>query len=102
MNVIYHIVAAADWAGQANSPTYAAPSLDTDGFIHLSTRHQVAGVLERYYRHVPDLLLLHVDADRLLAELKYEVATNNESFPHLYGPLNKDAVVRIEELVVAL
>ena len=98
MDLIYHIVSAADWARAEGQPDYETDSLPTEGFIHLSTREQVAGVLDRYYRNVPDLLLLHVDVDRLTHELKYEIATNNESFPHLYGPLNKDAVVTVERI----
>ncbi len=98
MNLIYHIVSAEDWARQASLPTYEAASLQTEGFIHLSQKEQVAGTLSRYYQNVPDLLLLHIDVDKLTHELKYEVATNNESFPHVYGPLNKDAVVHIESL----
>ncbi|SOD97119.1 DUF952 domain-containing protein [Spirosoma fluviale] len=98
MNLIYHIVSAADWQQQESTSTYEAPSLQTEGFIHLSTKEQVAGTLSRYYQNVPDLLLLHVDTSKLTSELKYELATNNEAFPHLYGPLNKDAVVHVEIL----
>ncbi|QJW91929.1 DUF952 domain-containing protein [Spirosoma taeanense] len=98
MNSLYHVVAASEWAKAESLPTYEAGSLQTEGFIHLSERHQVAGVLERYYQHVPDLLLLHIDGDRLSARLVYEVSTNNERFPHLYGPLNTNAVVAVERL----
>ncbi len=96
--MIYHITTTADWTAQRDSLTYEAASLATEGFIHLSAKEQVAGVLERYYQNVPDLLLLHVDPNRLTAELRYEAATNNEQFPHLYGPLNRDAVVNIEPI----
>ncbi|GAB3941818.1 DUF952 domain-containing protein [Spirosoma harenae] len=98
MATIYHIVPAANWENFDGQPTYEAASLQTEGFIHLSQKEQVARTLERYYQNVPDLLLLHVDTDKLTHELKYESATNNELFPHLYGPLNKDAIVTIEKL----
>ena len=98
MNLIYHIVSAADWANQGSLLNYEATSLKTEGFIHLSTKEQVAGVLSRYYQNVPDLLLVHVDVEELTHELRYETATNNDQFPHLYGPLNKTAVVDIEKL----
>ncbi len=98
MNLIYHIVSAEEWARQKSLPTYEAASLQTEGFIHLSQKEQVTGTLSRYYPNVPDLLLLHIDVDKLIHELKHEIAINNELFPHLYGPLNKDAVVHIESL----
>ncbi|WP_338874182.1 DUF952 domain-containing protein [Spirosoma sp. SC4-14] len=98
MSLIYHVVPAKDWARFETAPMYEANSLQNEGFIHLSTESQVAGVLERYYQNATDLLLLHVDPARLTSELRYEVATNNELFPHLYGPLNKDAIVRIESI----
>lgn len=96
--MIYHIVAKADWELQANETEYEAASLQTEGFIHLSTKEQVAGVLERYYQNVPDLLLLEIDPNKLTHNLRYEAATNNEHFPHLYGKLNKDAVVAVEQI----
>lgn len=98
MNLIYHIVSATDWMNQASELVYKAVSLQTEGFIHLSTKEQVSGTLRRYYQNVPDLLLLHVDVDKLEHPLNYEASTNNEQFPHLYGPLNKDAVVAVEKL----
>ncbi len=96
--IIYHIVSAQHWAIQETSEVYEAESLQTEGFIHLSRKEQVNGVLNRYYQHVPDLLLLHVDSAKLTYELKYELATNDELFPHVYGPLNKEAVVEIEKI----
>ena len=98
--MLYHITTAADWLRQADSPVYEAESLAKEGFIHLSKAEQVAGVLERYYQNASGLLLLHLDTDRLTSRLIYEVATNSELFPHLYGPLNKSAVVRVEQLSV--
>ncbi|PRY40976.1 uncharacterized protein (DUF952 family) [Spirosoma oryzae] len=98
MSRIYHVVTTADWAAAENQPTYEAGSLQTEGFIHASERGQVAGVLERYYKDVPDLLLLHIDPAKLTAELRYEVATNNELFPHIYGPINREAVVDVETI----
>ncbi|CCH56419.1 hypothetical protein BN8_05753 [Fibrisoma limi BUZ 3] len=95
---VYHIVSAVDWANWADKPTYEAASLRSEGFIHLSTDKQVAGVLERYYQGVPDLLLIQIDPARLTHELTYEVSTNNDHFPHLYGPLDKDAVVSVEAI----
>ena len=97
--MIYHIVSKTLWQQALQQDYYEAPSLVTEGFIHLSKKEQVAGVLDRYYKKVTDLLLLHVDESKLSAELKYELATSvNEEFPHLFGRLNLDAVVEVSEI----
>ncbi len=98
MHLIYHVVRKVDWMAYDSQPMYAAASLQSEGFIHFSTKGQVAGVLKRYYTGQSNLLLIHVDADQLTHDLRYDVSTDNERFPHLYGPLNKRAVVRIEPL----
>jgi uncharacterized protein (DUF952 family) len=48
-----------------------------------------------------DLVLLWVAADRLGAPLRYEPGDpgSDELFPHLYGPLNADAVLRAAAMV---
>ncbi len=92
--MIYHVTTQMAWQQAQADGHYTAPSLALEGFIHLSTAEQVAGVLERYYAGQTHLLLLHVDETRLSATLKYEPAPSvNELFPHLFGPLNLDAIV---------
>ena len=40
---------------------YEAASLKTEGFIHCSEEHQVAGVLERYFENKTGLVKLVID-----------------------------------------
>ncbi len=55
-------------------------------------------VAQANYRGVPDLVLLVVDPSQLKAELRYEQPEPEAPlFPHLYGPLNVDAVVDVLE-----
>jgi uncharacterized protein (DUF952 family) len=103
--MIYHVVTEANWqqalasAGPGGQGSYAAESLKEEGFIHTSKAEQVAGVLKRYYQNQNNLLLLHIDETRLTAPLKYELAPSvNEAFPHIYGRLNLDAVIKAEKL----
>ncbi|MEP6677013.1 MAG: DUF952 domain-containing protein [Ferruginibacter sp.] len=97
--MIYHVTTKHSWQKAQEQGAYEALSLFTEGFIHLSKKEQVAGVLERYYKDQTDLLLLHVDETKLDALLKYEVSPSvNEEFPHLFGKLNLDAVVKTEEI----
>jgi uncharacterized protein (DUF952 family) len=58
----------------------------------------VAGSANRFYAAAPELLLLHIDPERLASPLKTEAAGSGEFFPHIYGPVNREAVVRVEPL----
>jgi uncharacterized protein (DUF952 family) len=97
MPVIYHITTKQDWQTAQERGSYIAPSLATEGFIHCSEEQQLRGVLERYYKGKTDLVKLVIDTSELQPELKYELAPSvNEIFPHVFGPINLDAVVAIE------
>ena len=93
--MIYHVVTPAQWAAQTEATEYLADSLASEGFIHCSTATQVRGVLERYYVAEPEVLMLHLDEALLTAPLRYEISTNQEAFPHLFGSINKAAIVQI-------
>lgn len=97
--MIYHVTTKDDWQQALAAGAYTHPSLAAEGFIHNSRKEQVQGVLDRYYSGKADLLLLHIDEAKLTHELKYELASSvNELFPHIFGPINIDAVVNVEEL----
>lgn len=97
--MIYHVTKKADWQKAISDGYYRPGSLATEGFIHNSTKEQVAGVLQRYYKNESDLILLHIDEEKLSSPLKYELAPSvNEMFPHIFGPINIDAVVKTELL----
>jgi uncharacterized protein (DUF952 family) len=91
---ILHIASAADWAHARATWSYAADSLATEGFIHCSTPAQVLGPANALFRGRVDLLLLVLDPTRIRAEIRYEGAPGGEQFPHVYGPVDLDAVVR--------
>ena len=92
---LFHIIGSDDWAEAAATGVYSPPSITTEGFIHLSARHQILRPANLLYRGRDDLLLLRIDATALDAELVWEPGSHGEAedFPHLYGALNLDAVV---------
>jgi uncharacterized protein (DUF952 family) len=97
MPVIYHITTKNDWEAAQERGSYIAPSLATEGFIHCSEEQQVKGVLERYYKGKTNLVKLVIDTSELQPQLKYELAPSvNQNFPHIYGPINLDAIVATE------
>lgn len=99
MALIYHITTKEDWEAAKKKGFYTAPSLATEGFIHTSEAEQVKGVLQRYYQGKTNLIKLVIDTRKLASDLKYELAPSvNENFPHIYGPINLDAVLEVVEL----
>jgi glutathione S-transferase len=100
--VILHITDADTWAasqaaGEHTSSTRGR-SLAEEGFIHCSRDHQVESVLAAFYADATDLLLLHIDDRLLTAPWRDEDVPGAGVFPHVYGPINLDAVVRVEAL----
>ena len=94
--IIYHITSQNEWQQAQKAGSYSAASLATEGFIHCSTRAQVPGVGERYYKGLNGLVLLCIETTRLKVELRYEDSHHNgEFYPHIYGPLALDAVARV-------
>ena len=97
--MIYHITTNTAWQAALLKGYYETTSLFAEGFIHNSSLQQVAGVLDRYYKNATDLILLHIDESKLTFPLKYELAPSiNELFPHIFGPINTDAVVDVETI----
>lgn len=97
MRTIYHLVLRRVWEKNADLP-YRADSLASEGFIHCSFAEQLAWAANRFYADAEDLLLLHVDPERLTSPLREEPCETGEIFPHIYGPLNRDAVETVEAL----
>lgn len=90
---IYHIVTPAVWESVKAGSSYSPASLETEGFIHCSYDHQLDGVIGRYYAGEPVLIILTIDPTKLTSKLVAEPSTGGEEYPHIYGPINLDAVV---------
>ncbi len=94
INRILHITTRAAWDAAQHGGEYRADSLHREGFIHCSTPAQVVRTAHRFYRGQHDLVLLLIDSAELQADLRYEAA-DHDLFPHIYGPLNLDAVLDV-------
>ncbi|MEQ1642940.1 MAG: DUF952 domain-containing protein [Pyrinomonadaceae bacterium] len=90
--LIYHIVLPEVWAA-FDTGLYRHASLDSEGFIHCSFADQLDGVIERYYSKEDEVVVLEIESDRLMSRMIKEPSTNSEIYPHVYGPINRDAIV---------
>jgi uncharacterized protein (DUF952 family) len=100
MPILYHLVLRQVWEANPEQD-YRAESLAAEGFIHCSYAEQVARSANRFYAGEQNLLVLHIDTSRLTSPLREEASGTGEVFPHIYGPINRDAVVRAQALLHA-
>ncbi|MBS1508426.1 MAG: DUF952 domain-containing protein [Bacteroidetes bacterium] len=96
--MIYHIATPEDWNRSAGNGDYFPSGYPAEGFIHASTLAQVPGVVSRYYKSQKGLLLLEIDESKLTAPVRYEVSTAHERYPHIYGTINRNAVIKVTAL----
>lgn len=101
--MILHLTSRSAWESAREAGTYRAPSLEETGFIHCSTEAQLLPVANSFYRAMDDLVVLWIDTDRLDAPLRWEPPDLSDThagelFPHIYGPIRLDAVVKVSGL----
>ncbi|MBI3232820.1 MAG: DUF952 domain-containing protein [Bacteroidetes bacterium] len=100
MNYIYHIVKPTWWGTFKNKDLYVSETLDQEGFIHCSTETQLLPTCNRHFKGIDELVILKLDISKLTSKLIFELAPNvGEEFPHIYGPINLDAVIEIKKLI---
>jgi len=113
---ILHIAKRSDWTEAQSLGSYKADSLDTEGFIHCSKPDQVIAVANFIFHGQSELVILAIDEDKVRGEIRYEFGNSSEDaellgecsnadafsgsigeklFPHIYGPLNVDAVTHV-------
>lgn len=91
--IILHITTETEWQTAVATGQYRADSLASEGFIHCSTIEQVLMPANQMFAGRTDLILLKIDPAKLSARLVYEDCyESGHQFPHIYGPLNLDAV----------
>lgn len=104
--MIYHITSRAEWAAAQAKGSYTAPSLETEGFIHNSSREQILKVANAFYRGEDDLVILCINDAELASTLVWEAPAHpdpdraprdidDELFAHVYGAISTHAVVNV-------
>ncbi|MBP2581185.1 uncharacterized protein (DUF952 family) [Streptomyces sp. PvR006] len=96
--MLLHVVPLADWSAAPDAP-YAPASLAAEGFVHCSPDEAAALVIaDTRYRDVRGpLLVLVIDEERLAGEVRWE-GSGGTLFPHVYGPVERDAVASVLEV----
>ena len=91
----FHLVAAEYYRDTDRDVPYVPASFDAEGFIHCTDgADNVAAVGNRYYRDDRRMyVVLVIDKAKLQSKVVYEDPAG--IYPHIYGPLNRDAILDI-------
>ncbi len=94
--IILHITTRHEWDTALRQGFYKPEMFDTEDFIHCSTIEQVVDTANQFFKDEPDLVLLCIETKKVKGEIVYENLVGGEKmFPHIYAPLNTDAVVKV-------
>lgn len=100
MAELFHITERAVWLEAVRAGDYRMSTrdvtLEEQGFIHCSLRHQLRGVAEFVYGDAHDLVVLVIDTAKVPAPVRLEASgPGAEQYPHIYGALPVDAVTGV-------
>lgn len=98
--MIFHITTKQTWQEATEKGEYRGDTLASQGFIHCSTPEQVDEVAQYLFKGKADLVLLEIDETKVTPEIQYEDGGNGKLYPHIYGPLNIDAVINVRDFYV--
>lgn len=96
---IYLLAAKQDYVEATQKGCFTRDSLADEGFIHATPYSQIMRLANKYYKAVKEPHILKIDKERIKSVVKWEPAKGG-LYPHIYGPLNSDAIVAIEPLRV--
>jgi uncharacterized protein (DUF952 family) len=93
--LIYKILLPAEWQAFEAAGRFDGSAFDRDsGFIHLSSRDQVAETARRVFGGEQALIVVAIDDAVVAGTLRWEAADRG-LFPHVYGQLPREAVVAV-------
>lgn len=99
MDITYHLVPKAYFEALDASKDYLPAAFGREGFIHCTDGEFF--VSRSAYNHLRalegELLVLFIDKEKLKSPMKYE--DEEKIFPHIYGPLNRDAIVKVSSMI---
>lgn len=101
MPTVYKVLPSDAWRAAVEGGVFRGSEVDVrDGFIHFSTREQLAETLSKHFARTADLVLLYVRTDAVspTTQWRWEASRGGALFPHLYAPLPASAVHRVEPL----
>ncbi len=90
----FHYTPAAYFSSLDLAADYTPPEFEREGFIHCTdgAQNMLQTANYHYNRDLRDFIALYLDKTLIKSPIRYEDPA--EIYPHIYGPLNRDAIVR--------
>lgn len=96
---IYHLVPTSYWNTWPTQQPFLPAAYAHDGFIHCTAGDALMlKVANNWYQsHPGTYVVLVIDTELLTSELRWEQPADHLAplFPHIYGPINQEAIVAI-------
>ena len=98
VNLTYHGTPRFHYESIDPDEPYVPADFAREGFIHCTDGAEaVSIVLTMHYKDSPEAwVVLYIDKDRVTAPVRYDDPA--EVFPHIYGSLNRDAIIAVQEI----
>ena len=94
--MIYKILRPAEWGAFESSGSFeGSPDDHRDGFIHCSSRAQLAATAARIFAAEPSLVVAAISTDAIDDPIRWEPSGSGELFPHVYGAIPLAAVTAV-------
>jgi uncharacterized protein (DUF952 family) len=91
-NLIYHIATKQEWLQNLQLPAIRHKSLESEGFIHCCFDEQIDFIIDTYFKKEKEVFIIGIKRSQLDYEVKEEMSSNGQFFPHIYGPINRSAI----------
>ena len=92
---ILHIATPDEWADAQRTGQVTPAGLASEGFVHCSTRGQLAGTLDLVFRGAGPLVVLVLESDDF-DDVRWE--GDPVAFPHVYSAIPTTAVKATEDV----
>ncbi len=97
---VYRVLYPEEWVDFKKKKVFYGNDLDQkSGYIHLSNKEQLKKTINIYFKK-KKIVILKIETKMLKKKLLWEISRGGQKFPHLYGRLNLESVVKVDTLNV--
>lgn len=93
---IYHVVSPSYFKTFEGKEDYYPLRFEEEGFIHNCFEESFDYVFNTHFKGIDEVLILKIDPSKIKAQIIIEGDQHPMGFPHIYGPINMDAIINTQ------